>query len=42
MKLTVVDSYAQVLDLAALHFHIKISHDFSMLVCNGLEGWCWA
>ena len=34
------DSFAQVLDLVALHFHMKNSHVFSMLVCSGLEGWC--
>ena len=35
-------NFALVFDLAALHFHMRSSHGFSILVCSGLEGWCWA
>ena len=42
MEHTTADSSTQVLDLVAVHFHMKSSHGFSMLVCSGLEGWCWA
>ena len=34
VKHTAADNSAQVLDLAALHFHMKNSHSFLMLVCS--------
>ena len=42
MEDTVVENSALVFDLDLLHFHMRSSHGFSMLVCSGLEGWCWA
>ena len=40
MEHTTAENSALVLDLAALHFHKKSSHDFSRQVCSGLEGYC--
>ena len=39
---TVVDSLAQVFGLVVLCLHMRNSHGSSVLVCSGLEGWCWA
>ena len=40
MEHVVDENFALVLDHAALHFHRKNSHGFSMQVCSGLEGCC--
>ena len=37
---TTIGNSALVFDSVALHFHIRSSHGFSMLVCSGLEDWC--
>ena len=35
---TIVENSALVLDLAMLHLHMRNSHGFLVLVCNGLAG----
>ena len=42
MKHAAAGNSTLVFDPVALHFHMRSSHGFSMLVGNGLEGWCWA
>ena len=35
---TIVENSALVLDLAMFHLHMRNSHGFLVLVCNGLAG----
>ena len=42
MEHIVDENFALVLDHAALHFHTKNFHGFSMQECSRLEGCCWA
>ena len=42
MEHIVDENSTLVLDHAALHFHRKKFHGFSMQVCSGLEGCYWA
>ena len=37
VKITIVENFALVLDLAMLHLHMRNSHDYLPLVCNELE-----